>query len=84
MFLPERTPAPKHLWLAVAISVWAAWFLFLFDAALSARVPKEKVRLWVVVLLLGHMFAMPVYWYRYVLRRPEDREAARGGSALPL
>ena len=36
------------------------------------RVIEEKKALWGVVILLGNIFAMPVYWYLYV--RPERRE----------
>ena len=32
----------------------------------SDKVPKEKRTLWIVVLLLGHMFSIPIYWYHYI------------------
>ena len=36
----------------------------------SDRVPQDKRALWAVVLFLGNVFAMPVYWYIYI--RPRD------------
>lgn len=50
----------------IMTSVYLVWFFFLFDAALSKRVPSEKKRLWVVVLILGHMIAIIFYWYFYI------------------
>lgn len=67
--------------LPLAISVWVAWLYFVFDAAFAGRVPRAKVRLWVVTLLLGHVFAMIFYWYFYIARnrgRDTPRNRARG------
>lgn len=61
--------------LPLAISVWVAWLYFVFDAAFAGRVPRAKVRLWVVTLLLGHVFAMrgSVNWcVNGFRRRPLD------------
>ncbi len=30
------------------------------------RVPQDKKALWAVVLFLGNMIAMPIYWYLYI------------------
>jgi hypothetical protein len=48
------------------------------------RVPQDKKSLWAVVLLLGSMIAMPIYWYLYIW--PESRqktleESVRGDSS---
>ena len=32
----------------------------------TSRVPQEKKTLWAVVLFMGNMIAMPVFWYHYV------------------
>ena len=38
----------------------------------TERVAADKKTLWAVVLFLGNLLAMPVYWYLYVWpRRPE-------------
>src|SRR2546425_10295096 len=39
------------------------------------RVPKDKKALWAVVLFLGHLFAMPVYWYLYMWPRRTEGAA---------
>ena len=56
---------------------WAFILYFIFDAALSGRVPEPKRRLWCVVLLLAHMAAIPFYWWFYL------RPSARGGRLAP-
>ncbi len=35
------------------------------------RVPQDKKALWAVVLFLGNMIAMPIYWYLYIWREQE-------------
>lgn len=44
----------------------------------SSALLGQKQALWAVVLLLGSVIAMPVYWYLYVWR-----EATRGDSVPP-
>jgi hypothetical protein len=36
------------------------------------RVPQDKKALWAVVLFLGNMIAMPVYWYFYIWRQHDN------------
>ncbi|MHA1567936.1 MAG: hypothetical protein ACTSXZ_00575 [Alphaproteobacteria bacterium] len=40
----------------------------------TSHVPQDKKALWAVVLFLGNMFAMPVYWYFYIWQEPEKIE----------
>lgn len=40
----------------------------------NERVEKDKKVLWAVVLFMGSMIAMPIYWYLYIWR--EDKEPA--------
>jgi hypothetical protein len=37
----------------------------------NGRVEKDKKALWAVVIFLGNILAMPVYWYLYIWREPE-------------
>ena len=41
-------------------------------------VDKDKKALWAVVIFMGSMFAMPIYWYLYIWR-----ESAGAGSPTP-
>lgn len=36
----------------------------------NERVSKDTKALWAVVIFLGNMLAMPVYWYLYIWREP--------------
>jgi hypothetical protein len=42
------------------------------------RVDKDKKVLWAVVLFMGNMIAMPIYWYLYIWR-----EVPTAGSPAP-
>jgi hypothetical protein len=37
------------------------------------RVPVEQKALWATVIILGHMLAMPVFWYLHVWREPKKK-----------
>ena len=41
----------------------------------SERVPADKKTLWAVVLFLGNLLAMPVYWYFYMWPRATEGAA---------
>ena len=36
------------------------------------RVPKTKRILWVVVLLVTHMFALPFFWFHYIWKKQSN------------
>ncbi len=44
---------------------------YIVDVFRNDRVEKDKKVLWAVVLFLGNMLAMPVYWYLYIWREPD-------------
>ena len=54
------------------------------------RVEKDKKVLWAVVLFMGSMIAMPIYWYVYiwkaepVLGNPSPEQLVSGDSAIPI
>ena len=51
----------------------------------NERVDKDKKVLWAVVLFMGNMIAMPVYWYLYIWNEPalSVSEPASLGSGDP-
>jgi hypothetical protein len=51
---------------------------FIVDVFRNDRVDKDKKVLWAVVLFLGNMIAMPIYWYLYIWKEP-----AVAGNPLP-
>jgi hypothetical protein len=59
--------------MALVLLLTAFYIVHLFR---SDRVPADKKALWAVVLFLGNLLAMPVYWYLYMWPR------ANGGSRL--
>ena len=52
----------------LSLALIAGFLIYLFR---TTRVPADKRSLWAVVLLLGGIVGMPVFWYLYVWRQPE-------------
>ena len=52
---------------------------YIINVFKNDRVAKDQKALWAVVLFLGSMFAMPVYWYLYIWREPEAAVPGWGG-----
>jgi hypothetical protein len=48
----------------------------------NERVEKDKKVLWTLVLFLGNMIAMPIYWYLYIWREasPETIQPSNPGK----
>lgn len=64
---------PLHLLTMLEILVLQViYVVYLFG---TDRVRQDKKALWAAVLILGNMIAMPVFWYLYVWRRPDDAGA---------
>jgi len=51
---------------------------YIVDIFKSNRVDKDKKALWAIVIFLGNMIAMPIYWYLYIWK-----EAAVVSNPLP-
>jgi len=72
--------------------VMAFLVLYIVHIGMSGRVPRNRMALWIVLVLLGHMLTMPVYWYLYIWREPQPeggltqhvRLRSNGGGVLPL
>jgi hypothetical protein len=69
---------PQVVLNAMAVTV-AFWFLYYCVRDLTARgTPPLAQVIWVPVLLLGNLIAIPAYWWLYLRRRP-----TRGVTTVP-
>lgn len=76
---PPRSSALEG-WLYVLFAllfltiVWIIGLLIIYivNVFRNDRVPQRKKALWAVVLFLGNMIAMPIYWYLYIWREPQE------------
>lgn len=50
---------------------------YIYNIFQNDRIDGEKKALWAVVIFLGNMIAMPVYWYFYIWREPEENNKPR-------
>jgi len=55
---------PVHL--LTMLIVMALMVFYIVDVFRNNQVEKDKKVLWAVVLFMGNMIAMPVYWYLYI------------------
>jgi hypothetical protein len=75
---------PLHLFTMLA--VMALMVFYIVNVFRNDRVDKDKKALWAVVLFMGNMIAMPIYWYLYIWRETLTADSAapsvlKGGNA---
>jgi hypothetical protein len=62
---------PLHLLTMLEmIILLVIYIVYLFK---SDRVAQDKKVLWAVVLFLGNIIAMPIFWYLYIWKEPNNR-----------
>ena len=57
--------------------------LYIILAVNNERLDQTMKIVWVVLLCTMGMFAMPVYWYLYVWRKPTAKPEAESGAKTP-
>jgi hypothetical protein len=56
--------------------LWGLVAIYIIHLFKTNAIPQEKKALWAVVLFLGNILAMPVYWYLYIWREPQSSTIA--------
>jgi len=46
--------------------------IYILNVFRNNRVEKDKKALWAVILFLGSIIAMPIYWYIYIWRESDE------------
>ena len=59
---------PLHL--LTMLWIMALTVFYMVNVFRNDRVEKDKKVLWAVVLFMGNMIAMPIYWYLYIWKEP--------------
>lgn len=54
------------------LEIFVLLVIYIVHVFKTERVPQDKKALWAVVLFLGNMIAMPIYWYLYIWKQPEE------------
>ena len=63
---------PLHIFTMFEIFVLIAIYMFyLFKTDV---VPQDKKALWAVVLFLGNMISMPIFWYLYIWKKLREKD----------
>ncbi len=71
--LPFFLIFPLHLFTMLAIMALTVFYIV--NVFRNERVEKDKKVLWAVVLFMGSMIAMPIYWYLYIWKEPDVKSA---------
>lgn len=51
--------------------IMALLVLYIVHLFKNQNIPNDKKALWAIVIFLGNVLAMPVYWFIYIWRSPE-------------
>jgi len=52
--------------IATMLEIMGLLVVYIVHLFKTDRVPKDQKALWAVVIFLGSVLAMPVYWYLYI------------------
>ena len=66
------------LHLLTMLVIMALTVFYIVDVFRNERVDKDKKALWAIVIFMGSMIAMPIYWYLYFWKEPRT-----GNQVLP-
>jgi len=58
------------LHLLTMLWIMALTIFYIVNVFRNERVDKDKKVLWAVVLFMGNLIAMPIYWYLYIWKEP--------------
>ena len=76
---------PLHL--LTMLWIMALTVFYIVNVFRNDRVEKDKKVLWAVVIFMGNMIAMPIYWYLYIWREPSVANvpppSLEAGTATP-
>lgn len=70
------------LHIGTMLLIIALLIVYIRDAYSNPRIDDNKRTFWAIVLFMGNMIAMPIYWWVY-LRREPDRLATQPDSSTP-
>ena len=60
------------LHLLTMLEVFVLLVFYVVHLFKTAAIPQDKKALWGVVLFLGNVLSMPVYWYLYIWNPPAE------------
>jgi hypothetical protein len=63
------------------LEIFALLAFYIVHVFKTDRVSQDKKALWAVVLFLGNMIAMPIYWYLYIWKEPTPSTPEQGAES---
>ena len=82
----ETFPLPAAIFFSVhlltMLEIFILLVIYLVYLFKTDRVAQDKKALWAVVLFMGHMIAMPIFWYLYMWREPVKKPPIQATSSF--
>jgi hypothetical protein len=72
--LTSAFPVIMVLHLSTILLSFVLLTVYIVDLFKTDRITDQQKTLWAIVLFLGSLLAMPIYWVLYVWRAPSPRE----------
>ncbi len=69
-------PVMFVLHISFMLLAWVLIAIYIINVFKNDLVDKDKKALWAVVLFLGNIFAMPIYWYLYIWKPLKESSVA--------
>jgi hypothetical protein len=69
--------------LATMLLMLALTVIYVLHALRSGTVPQDQRLLWVVILFVGNVIAMPIYWWLYVWKEGDRAVSDQQHAAVP-
>jgi len=54
------------------LEIFVMIIIYIIHIFKTEKVPQDKKALWAVVIFLGNMIAMPIYWYLYIWKQEAE------------
>ena len=72
--LTSAFPVVAALHIGTILLGFSLLIIYIVDLFKTDRVAQQQKTLWAIVLFMGGMIAMPIYWVLYVWREPTPSE----------
>ena len=66
---------PLHIF--TMLEIMGMMIYYVIDAMKRQKLPPDRRTLWVVLLILGNMIAMPFYWYFFILKERDPMDTSK-------
>jgi len=71
--LPSESSFPIWLSFLGVVSILTALVIYVIDVFKNNKVKKDLKAVWAIILFVGNVIAMPIYWYLYIWKDEKQK-----------